>query len=296
MNFIKRIISIILAICITTLSGIYAVAYTSNEDGKAVNPSESVIINEYEYLKSLSETDTRILQEKGYTTAEIEKIRDYREIYRDHICSLNQLTDADLKAHGYSTEQIQVIRNFNGTETEMILVSSQMTLTVHLSNFVKREGYGTEGLVYINFYWNGFPATATNGRDLLGIAWLGWEALEVDGAVDYYTETSGVYKGEIAATEYVPLLPLSGSGISFLARTNVGGIACYAKTGYARIEVLSDVATGKTFAYNCEYGQNRYYVLPSFSVLSGLDIVFSSGMETVAQKPGKLSHTEMPEG
>lgn len=107
----KKLLSI--ALCLAMLFTLPATAFAADTSN---NSNVRQTINEYEALKALAEESSAVLAEKGFSSAEISKIQNYKQTYSDHITSLQDLPIEVLARHGYTTKQIAAIKNFNGSE------------------------------------------------------------------------------------------------------------------------------------------------------------------------------------
>ena len=89
----KKLLSI--AFCLAMLITLPATAFASDMPTNNVNVRQASI-NEYEALKALSKESVAVLSEKGFSSAEISKIQNYKQTYSEHIMSLQGLPTVNL--------------------------------------------------------------------------------------------------------------------------------------------------------------------------------------------------------
>lgn len=151
----KKIISLVLAVILLVAGTTTAFGQEMTEIAGTKNElTQSVTINEFDaMLQTASESTVQLLHE-GYSTKEIEAIKNYSEEYREYIESLNEREDAMLEKWGYTSTEINIIRNFNGTEAEMRALSAKVTVSITPLNFeydktkIEEERYSVGTLMF----------------------------------------------------------------------------------------------------------------------------------------------------
>ena len=150
----------------------------------------TVTLNEYELASQLAKESESSLQKRGLSTSEIKEIKNYKEVYRKHIESLNLLDDNALLANGYTMEQVKIIRNFGGSESEMQRLGATLSLSASTSNF-SFDGDYTRGKLSYSWSWNSVPAFKL--KDMVAVSWNGWAVTSKSSNVKYYNVNTGAY-------------------------------------------------------------------------------------------------------
>lgn len=277
-KFLTITLSFIMILLISTTA--FAQGYQSS------SLSQKVTLNEYELAKQLAEESVSTLNAKGYNSVEINNIKNYQDVYRNHIEELNMLNDSALKNNGYSQEQISIIRNFTGTDTEMTRLGATLTLNSVPASFKYTTGGLTTGKLTYNWYWTGIPAFKM--QDMVAVSWNNWDVVSNSSYVDYYNVNTGAYHTSQSATYSEDGNGLLGAGHKF--RVSMSDNYYYAKLGGGTFNLESDSFTKKNFFYYMEYGHSQIFANISFSVgFGGADasISFTTGTVTADYNKGQ---------
>lgn len=273
----KKIVSFLL--CSVLLFTVCFVAFADNN-------SVTVSLNEYELAERLAMQTPATLAGEGFDSAEIANLKNYKNIYRNHIKSLNELSDEALQKNGYTKSQIDLIRSFTGSEAEMRRLGATMTLTVSTSNF-RYDGDYSVGTLKYNWTWQSVPAFKMT--DMLAASWNGWAVTANSSSIKYYKVTTGEYYTQKSAT-----FTQDGNGTSGAAHKFAVSLSdnyYYAKSGSGSFTVKSDAHSKKDFYYYISYGHSQIHPTISFSVgIGGGDasIGFTSGTSIPASAKGEV--------
>lgn len=274
----KRIYSLIL--CFVMLFTISIPTFAEE------NASHSTItINEYELAERLASETPATLSEKGFDSNEIAEIKNYKEIYRNHIKNLNTLNDDVLLSNGYTNDQISIIRSFTGSDEEMRRLGATLNLNASPSNF-RFDGTYTRGTLNYSWSWASIPAFKM--QDMVAVSWNNWAVTSNSSNVKYYNVNTGAYYTSQAATFSQDGNGVLGAGHKF--KVSLSDNYYYAKSGSGSFTVQSDVQAKKDFYYYMEYGHSQLVTSISFSVGVGggdASIGFTTG--TVAADSAKGS-------
>lgn len=243
----KKLLSIIL--CLTMIFTSSSAVFAAEENSKS-QPKQATI-NEYQALKQLAEKSPSALSKSGYSSTEIAKIKNYNEIYYNHITKLQTLSDTALKNNGYTESQINVIKNFTGTEEQMSRASSSLNIYSTTTLFKYTRGGRTTGRLAYNWSWKGIPAVMT--KDMVAASWNSWTLTSETSYVDYYGINTGkFYTSERAKYSNPTNSSWNGGGHKFDMTKSDNNY--YAKSGGGTFNVESDGLYQKDFYYYIEYG------------------------------------------
>lgn len=283
----KKLFVLFLSLVLTIMM-FPSMAFASS-DMLMTQESKKVKVNEYDLIEALSKETPSELTKKGYSAEEIQKIKNYKSLYKEHIIKMSKLSDDVLKKLRYTDKQIEVIRNFSGSVDEMRRASVTLQLEAFPTNF-KKDGNYTTG--EISFFWsmNGIPLFRMT--DIVGISWNGWAVTSKHCNVWYYDINSGQTTHVKSATSISPKVTagsLAGAGFKFnLVPDYTYSCALYGEGSW---KVRSDVQAKKDFYYYIAYGHNEYAVSVGFSVSAtgpsvGLD--FNLGYNEMDSKSGRV--------
>lgn len=257
----KKLASAILAVAVIFSLTIpsYAVDTTTQTGDATV-----VVMNEYEELKKLAEQTPATLGSKGLSSNEIATIKNYQEVYRNHIEDLQTLSDNALSKNGYNEAQINMIRNFAGTEEEMVLLSAELTFYSSTTAFRYVQGGRTTGGLAYNWEWNGIPVIKM--QDMVAATWNSWRVTDDTSYVTYFELISGEqYSRRSAEFTYdEDENELAGAGHRF--EMTLSDNYYYAKMGGGTFSLESDGFLKKDFSYYIAYGHATVEPEIGFSV------------------------------
>lgn len=183
----KRCFIILLVVFLSLSSSVFAAEKMS--ELKPLN-DYSIITNEYEAVKELSLKSMSELSDMGYNNDEISDIKNYHQVYVNHLNELKLLDNSSLLNHGYTVEQIALLRDFDGGEAQASALSATLSLNVSLVNFrLDSEGF-TRGRLSYSWNWSGIPATKL--RDSVAACWNDWEPTSNHSDVHYYSLVTGL--------------------------------------------------------------------------------------------------------
>lgn len=250
----------------------------------AQDNSVTIYINEYELAERMAMQTPATLASEGFDSAEIATLKNYKNIYRNHIASLNELSDEALQKNGYSKSQIELIRSFTGSEQEMRRLGATMTLTATTSNF-RYNGNYTVGTLKYNWAWQSVPVFKMT--DMLAVSWNNWTVTANSSAIKYYKVTTGEYYTQKSATFTQDSNGVLGAAHKFAV--SLSDNYYYAKSGSGSFTVQSDTHSKKDFYYYISYGHSQVQPTISFSVSAGggeASIGFTSGTSIPASAKG----------
>ena len=233
--------------------------YTGNLSDKKIT------LNEYEIMEQLSKESDEGLISLGYSSTDVSKIKDYKEVFRSHIEELCNLSDNALINNGYTKEQIYIIRNFSGTEDEMRAVAASVSVSASVTSHYYDGNYTYAKLVY-SWLWSGVPAFKS--FDVIGASWNDWFITSKSLTVKYYDKDTGAYHSTISPTFIGANLGTEGGGYRFRLATSDN--FNYGKVGSGFYNLRSDVHAAKDIAYYISYGHSQIVVSsPSISIGTG---------------------------
>lgn len=229
------------------------------------NDMVEVSINEFNEMKSLSLMTDGQLVDKGYTSNEIENIRNYRKDYDTHIYGLQELPDEVLEANGYSDKQIEAIRKYDGSNQLAVLASASLKFTSHTVDSLIYNGNYSVGKLSYSWEWSGIPAFKLT--DMVAVSWNNWAVTDNYCTVVYYNKTTGKAVDNRQATYTTDGNGLKGAAHKFSMAINDN--ADYAKSGAGYFKIKSDVHAKKDCYYYIAYGHKTLTANISFSVGTG---------------------------
>lgn len=264
----KRFLAFLLAIAVCSMTGaINAAAIDNGDHSEGKNVASAKAVNEFEAMEELAELPVAELADIGYEDQEIEQIKNYKDIYIEHVENLNTKSDGALKAFGYSDEQIRIIRNFNGTDAELRAVGSEVKISA--SGSLTYDGDYTNGKLYYHWSWDGVPAFKM--KDEIAISWNDWECVSDEGEVYYYNVNTG------AATEKTGAVTLDegdleSDGVAHRFTVAIEDNYYYAKSGGGSFTVRSTVHGSnvkKNMNFYMAYGHSQMNFTGSISFSVG---------------------------
>lgn len=278
----KRNLSAMLALMMLLASictvGAYEAPYV---DARNDLPAICVTVSEYEVISELAKRSSTDLINAGYSAQEIQDIRNYKELYVEHIVGLNDLSTEALKEHGYTDSQIYEIRNFTGSEAQIARIGATMTLQADITS-LKYDGKYSRGTIIYSWLWNGIPEFKM--KDIVAFAWNDWIVETQRSSVSYMNIQTGKYTNEKSATYVTANLQTMGAAHRF--NVSEDSNYSYAKTGNGSFTVRSDVQTRKDMYLYASYGHSEAIAsAPSYSISvtgGGFSISFSLGVSTIA--------------
>lgn len=244
--------------------GTLSVSLADTPENEMPFEENKVVINEYELLKELSSKSESTLSEKGYSSKEIQKLKNFHQIYVDHLNELKKLDDSTLKKLGYTPKQIIVLRDFDESEEQAISLAADLRIYSSTANFNYDGNYSRGRLVY-NWYWTGVPSFKL--QDAVAVSWNNWAVESNTSYVSYYTVNTGDFYTNKNATFTTEGHTYEGAGHKF--NVSMSDHYYYAQRGGGTFDVRSDSHIEKDFAYYIAYGHQM--ILPSitFSLTPG---------------------------
>ena len=249
---------------------------------------QQTVINEYDALKQLSQQSDSSLEQRGFSAEEIFQIRNYREIYINHITSLQSIPNEVLSKHEYSAAQILAIQTFNGSEEQMALAAASLDIHATTASFTYPNSEGrTTGRLAYSWHWNGLPVAKM--RDMVAASWNDWVLTDEGSSVSYFSVHTGEpYTTESATYTNPTNNTWNGGGHKFNVAKSDN--LYYAKSGSGHFDVESDGVYQKDFLFYIEYGHATlsYNIGFSVSVPGGAagSISFSAGTTEVGSDSG----------
>lgn len=268
----KRLVCLFL-ICVTALLCV-SPAFAATTDSTCNNAfTSTTIINEYDFLLSISEETNEELSAQGYTATDIAKIRNVREAYDNHLLQFKDMDEEVLKHLGYSDEQVEIFRNYTGTEEQIrsLAATLELTLSADYVTWSAKDNRTNARLRY-DYDWSGVPSV--RNTDIVAVSWNDWT---IDAKMSYVTYTH-IYGSEadysLAATYVSNNGPNSnGGGFKFKMKQED---YYWAKSGYGLFTLYHNYVRHDLSAY-AEYGHTTFSASPSFSIPGYGSISFSFG-------------------
>jgi len=257
----KKLFSIIMCCTLTFMMSFTAFA----AENASSNVGQKIVVNEYDLAKQLANKSVKTLSQNGYSTNEIRDIKNYQDVYCEHIEKLNTLNDEALLENGYSEDQIEIIRNFKGTDAEMARLGATLTLTAEPQNFTYKNGDLTTGKITYSWEWNSVPAFKM--QDMVAVSWNDWVVTNDKSTVKYYNTNTGKLYKSLSATYSEDGNGTQGSGHKF--KVAIEDNAYYAKMGNGTFTIKSDVFAQKNCYFYLEYGHSQVSPKINFSVGTG---------------------------
>lgn len=260
-RYISMVLSLAIILCLATST---TSAFYTPDDTQHLTQTNKIVVNEYELLKELAEKTPAMLKSEGYASSEINAIKNYQNVYRDHIYTLQDLSDLALLKNGYTTEQIDTIRSFSGTDAEMSRLGAELRIYSSPALFDYTPGGRTTGRLAYNWSWTGIPAVKM--RDMVAASWNNWYVTDDSSFVEFYhIETGDFYERESADLRFPDDNDdTAGAGHRFYSAKEDNYY--YAKKGGGTFDLESDGLYQKDFSYYIEYGHATLSYNIGFSV------------------------------
>lgn len=285
----RSFIAVLLVISLFAVTGIGNRAYATSEEIKSQIdfPAICETMNEYEVISILAEQSTNDLLAIGYTYQEIQDIRNYKQLYTEHIEELSNLDTNVLKAHGYSISQIYDIKNFTGNEEQISNIAAYVELNAEVSRF-GFDGEYTRGTFIYSWKWHGIPQFKL--KDIVAVGWNDWKTESERSTVSYMNIETGQYIYSKSATFSSENVATNGVAHKFSVSEDSN--YSYASTGNGSFTFRSDTHCRKDLYFYASYGHSRFVMTdPSFSVsFSGFDpsVSFTGGVHEEDFKNGEV--------
>lgn len=136
--------------------------------------TNTVTVNEMEYINSiLNSTDEELLS-KGYSEEEISEIRQHN--YNDDLLSLGELSTTELKQRGFSDNQIKDIKEYDGTvdAVEYATINGLSNAELNGRFYVVQKVAKQSVEIWYRFTWTSVPIFAA--IDNVVVAWSACDA------------------------------------------------------------------------------------------------------------------------
>lgn len=248
--------------------------------------SSTMTVNEYDFLRGLSNKSDSTLRANGYSTADIALVRNLNESYTNHLKQCACLSTSALKNLGYSQRQISILRSFSGAENEIRALAATLYFSLSIDYVTWSSASNrTDARLTYNFSWSGVPLIKTT--DIVAVSWNDWT---INGKTSYitYTNINGSGSSYYLAATYVSNSgPASyGGGYRFAMTQNDNNY--WAQSGYGIFTLYHNYTRADLSAY-AQYGHSTVSVTPSFSVPGYGSIGFSYGTSMAGQDWADLS-------
>lgn len=241
---------------------------------KALDPAERLkqidwkkaqSYNEYDLLQSLAQEPVALLEEEGYSDAEIADIQNYQTVLTEHITELAQIDEAQLRNLKYRDDQIYAIKNFDGSEEMLRTASADLYIDLSIDWCTYRASTGiTSARPYFAFTWEGAPAIKM--MDMMTVGWNDWVMASQEGFVQY----AYIYDGPdyIDVTpEFVEPVAGKGYGGGYRFNAAIENNYFYAQTGYCVFDLENTGA--KDIHTIAAYAHQTFGIKPSFGITVG---------------------------
>lgn len=274
------------------LVGVIALAPVLNSAEAMENTNEQIYsvdeqtetVNEYLKLKELNKKSDSSLRTIGYSTQDITKIREYKDLFIENIESLNELTDDVLLELGYDNEQVNIIRNFDGSEEQMVRASATCSVTRSKGSFYyDSTNKATNLVVNFSFKWTGAPVF--RGTDIMAVS---------NGEKMYFHSNSYLNvsyaplnsSGVSSSKKISATLDGSGNtGASFKFKVLGNNGLTYAKSGSGKVYLHRSNANITQVGVGVKYGHSTVSLSPSVSFPAGVSIGFNSTTQSIGPNP-----------
>lgn len=274
------------------LVGVIALAPVLNSAEAMDNTNEQIYsvdeqtetVNEYLKLKELNKKSDSSLSTIGYSTQDITKIREYKDLFIENIESLNELTDDTLLELGYDNEQVNIIRNFEGSEEQMVRASATCSVTRTKGSFYyDSTNKATNLVVNFSFKWSGAPIF--RGTDIMAVS---------NGEKMYFHSNSYLNvsyaplnsSGVSSSKKILATLDGSGNtGASFKFKVLGNNGLTYAKSGSGKVYLHRSNFNITQVGVGVKYGHSTVSLSPSVSFPAGVSIGFNSTTQSIGPNP-----------
>lgn len=159
MKTTKKLLSFILAILMLCIPTTVAFAQTTDE------APQVYVINEEEMMEELQSKTDDELSEIGYSTEDIQEIRDFD--YFEELSKRAEFDDETLRLYGYTDDEISTLREYVNSDGRTRLTISPNTLTISLG-FISRMN-GVRATFKLDWEWKRVPIQ--RNIDCVGAAW-----------------------------------------------------------------------------------------------------------------------------
>lgn len=283
-NFHNRVARIL--IITVVLMTIIGSSFNSGIYAGEMEQRNTIVINEFEQLKSLNEelrdkeNGSKMLS--SISEEEEKLIRNYRKVYSDHIKELNSWTDEELAFVGYEPSQIYAIRNFDGSDEMMALAATKVKVITGFQNKRYTSDGGTRIDLISSFNCKGI---AVSGFDDIFVST--WSApLSMKSKKGYLEYRTKEYLNASEHTKTVKANGLYGAEMLFKCSKSYeqgsgkAPIYKYLYAGSIILELSSNTKV-KDFQAFASYGHTSINIGGvSASIMPGASVTFSVGTST----------------
>lgn len=135
-----------------------------------ISKDNTLMLNEYDFFIEFEKTPESSLKSLGYDQETIERYKNFRTLYDEHVKFLSGFSSEELNNKGYSNEQIEIIKNYTGTdeEIEMLAASAYVDLDIDYCEY-SLSSRRTTSRLYLSFVWTTLPIIKMN--DFIAIGW-----------------------------------------------------------------------------------------------------------------------------
>ena len=299
-----------LILCNTAVS--FAESQTNIADQDASTQLEqewTTTSNEYDVFMKLQNTSKKVLKQMGYTTNEVEKIKELS--IEEMLLERAKLSEEELISKGYSREEIGLLKNYDGSP---IANSPEMRgVFADITGTVKKIGF-SKSTAKAQFAWewskepvlSGTPVTEVVTCNFLGINTNNQTCVVTNTlkscSVKYYNGTMQLPSDEAGpAPKPTVTKQYSQVSVKFPMGKVYGGGSYWAKKGTFTVEVSEQAVVNKlhTTAFLFCYGHPTLKVTaPEIEVslsFKGLEFKATSKISAGAEimlKKGLLVHRD----
>lgn len=281
----KKGIEILAVVALLVATILPSTVFAASQEMTGREESQTVIYNEYAQVQKLQAKDNKTLKEDGFTSTEIQAIRNVD--YSAELKRRSALSSGELTSMGYSPREIVQLKSYDGSEIQAYSLGASLTITI--SKGTKSNGRyvyksSTNRTYWQNNYsWSWSSKPAMMFTDTLGAGWAPTMSLNSSSSTVYY---KNYFSGNSAGTKKSSFV-LKGtnaakSGNFPVADYYAKGKYNWAHKGSGYIKVT---ASGKKrdVQMNIAYGHATWNVTPSISAPLGIGFSFSDHVSKIGK-------------
>lgn len=278
MNY-EKTISIILSLLFVCLLSAFTSADTT-PNGTDTSTKVEISTSDYEILNELNQKSDAELRSIGFSDSDIEDVRNFDELYLEHLYELSEASDDTLKAMGYTNEQITIFRNFTGSPEQLEALAATLDFSFEVDYVLYTEASNTTASrLLINFVWNGNPIPKL--VDMVVVSWNDWTRVSSFLNITYYDVLS-TRDDIVQAATFVPPSGPNSSGLGYKFAMDLEDNRFCIKSGSGSIVLLSNYGRKDLSAY-AVYGRSTVVATPTFSLMGPGGVSFSVGVQSIAE-------------
>lgn len=281
-------IMVILTVLLSSSYSFAETATSTNENDyvpsyeELIQDKDVIILNEVDIIQDLQKQTDQTLKQDGFNEEEIKKIRNYNP--QKYIKQLSKLSRIELENKKFSTQEINLIQSIKDTPTENIGdivtygVGAKVALTLKKVSYKKGKA-STTAKIKGTWAWNRSPST--QNYDILAFSW-GKQFNTVSkssSGIAYCKDIHGNVKKKTTIKVW-DKSPNAGCAFKFKIR---GGAYGNVSSGYATVTMKHTEKAINSVETRVTYGHTAISVSPSVS-WNGISVTFKKSMMNMGHK------------